>query len=605
MIWQYTPYVWPLIVTAGFAAGMALYAWRSRHTVPGAIPLTILMLAVAHFSATYVLEIGSVEVGLKVFWAKVETAGTLAIPAAWLAFALQYTGQGRWLARRQLLLVGAALLIVLALVWTNESHHLFWSDVIVDSSGPYPALVPTLEMGYWLIAVYNIVCSAAATALLVQFMVRSRGLYRRQVAALVVASALPIVADVLSVVAAEQIRFDFTPLSFTLTGMVLLWGLFRYRLFSIVPVAREQVIESMRDGVIVIDDSGVLVDLNRAAQQIIGAPAAQLTGRPAEQVLGDLLQAAGARNPDIPGQAEITVVREGTTRHYEWESVPLHGWRGQTRGQVITLHDITEIRRASRELERAKAAAEAASRAKSTFLANMSHELRTPLHSIIGFSELLQEEAQDQGNVQLHTDLGRIAAAGRRLHELLGDVLDLSKIEAGRIELYLESFDVADLVGEVMTTAQPLAQERGNVLRLECPDDIGRMLSDQAKVRQVLLNLLGNAAKFTERGTIVLSAARERNTSADDWIRFEVSDTGIGISEEQMPNLFRAFAQADPAIAQQYGGTGLGLAISQRLCQALGGEITVTSQLGVGSTFTVRLPASAPMSPASAGPPAG
>jgi signal transduction histidine kinase/CheY-like chemotaxis protein len=233
---------------------------------------------------------------------------------------------------------------------------------------------------------------------------------------------------------------------------------------------------------------------------------------------------------------------------------------------------------------------EVADRHKSEFLANMSHELRTPLNAIIGYSEMLQEDAADLGAEQFTDDLKRINAAGKHLLELINAVLDLSKIEAGKMELYLESFDVTGLVGDIAAVIQPLAAKNGNQLDVRCADGIGAMRADLTKVRQALFNLLSNACKFTDRGTVSLAVAREPR-DGQDWMVFSVSDTGIGMTTEQLAKLFEAFTQADAATTRRYGGTGLGLALSRRLCRMMGGDVTAESEAGRGSTFTIRLPA--------------
>jgi GAF domain-containing protein/CheY-like chemotaxis protein len=232
---------------------------------------------------------------------------------------------------------------------------------------------------------------------------------------------------------------------------------------------------------------------------------------------------------------------------------------------------------------------ELADRHKSEFLANMSHELRTPLNAIIGYSEMLQEDAADLGAEQFTEDLGRINAAGKHLLELINAVLDLSKIEAGKMELYLETFEVAGLVRDIAAVIQPLAGKNANRLEVRCPPETGTMRADLTKVRQALFNLLSNACKFTDRGTVGLAVAREA-IDGRDFMAFRVSDTGIGMTPEQLTRLFEAFSQADAATTRRYGGTGLGLALSRRLCRMMGGDVTVESVAGRGSTFTIRLP---------------
>jgi len=242
------------------------------------------------------------------------------------------------------------------------------------------------------------------------------------------------------------------------------------------------------------------------------------------------------------------------------------------------------------ELLKAKHIAEEASRAKSTFLANMSHELRTPLNAIIGYSEMLEEETRESGKSDSVQDLRKIQSAGKHLLSLINDVLDLSKIEAGKMGLHLENFEVAPLIDEMATTLTPAAAKNGNTIHVHVANTLGAMHADVTKVRQILFNLLSNACKFTDHGTISVDVD-ESKVEGRDWIRFRVSDTGIGISAKQKENLFHEFSQADASIARKYGGTGLGLAITYRFVQLMKGRISVESAPGKGATFTVYLPA--------------
>jgi signal transduction histidine kinase/DNA-binding response OmpR family regulator len=248
---------------------------------------------------------------------------------------------------------------------------------------------------------------------------------------------------------------------------------------------------------------------------------------------------------------------------------------------------------ATHEALEARDAAESANRTKSTFLANMSHELRTPMNAIIGYSEMLIEEAEDLDQQAFIPDLQKIRNAGKHLLALINDILDLSKIEAGKMTIYLESFALADMIHDVVGTVQPLVEKNANRLEVRADSaSLGTMRADLTKVRQTLFNLLSNASKFTEKGTITLSAERLCAPSgAPDRIRIAVQDTGIGMSSEQLGRLFQAFSQADASTTRKYGGTGLGLVISRKFCQMMGGDITVESTPGQGTTFTVELPA--------------
>jgi signal transduction histidine kinase/CheY-like chemotaxis protein len=256
---------------------------------------------------------------------------------------------------------------------------------------------------------------------------------------------------------------------------------------------------------------------------------------------------------------------------------------------VLSMEDVTERRRAEEKVVKAKEAAESASKTKSRFLANMSHELRTPLNAILGYSELLQEEFVEQKQSKFVADLEKIHGAGAHLLTLINDILDLSKIEAGKMELFLESFDVITMINEVASIIRPLADKNFNTLHVQRASNLGVIHADQIKVRQGLINLLSNAVKFTHKGNITIEADRQ-SFDGSERITFRVKDTGIGLSPEQIAKLFTDFTQADNLIAHKFGGTGLGLALTRRFCERMGGEVTVRSVLGEGSVFTIQLP---------------
>jgi signal transduction histidine kinase/DNA-binding response OmpR family regulator len=261
-----------------------------------------------------------------------------------------------------------------------------------------------------------------------------------------------------------------------------------------------------------------------------------------------------------------------------------------SRALVVFRDNAREIHVAREQAVQAQNAAEAASRAKSTFLANMSHELRTPLNAIIGYSEILAEDAADRGDPSSIEDLQKIQSAGRHLLGLINSILDLSKIEAGRMDVYLEQVQLGQLVEEVKIMIQPMIEKFGNRLVVDCPSDIGSMRTDLTKLKQGLINLLSNAAKFTKDGEVTLAIARKRDETGASRVAFRVSDSGIGMTQEQISRLFEAFSQADSSTTRNFGGTGLGLAITKRFSNMLGGTISVTSEPGAGSTFTMEIP---------------
>ena len=342
----------------------------------------------------------------------------------------------------------------------------------------------------------------------------------------------------------------------------------------------DNIIRSMGESLLVVDNTGSIRTANQAALSLLGYREGELIGKPAQLILD------GPPPGTCRGLGASYRTGNGALIPVLLSASAMLGESGSVEGEVWLAQDMTEHKRFERELIQAKEDAEQANRTKSLFLANMSHELRTPLNAIIGYSEMLQEDCRDRGIDGLEPDLANIEKAGKILLFLINDVLDISKVEAGKMDLCLETFDVAALLQEVMRTAAPLARKNRNRIRVACPADIGEIYADPTRLSQSLLNLISNACKFTENGVITVEASR----SSEDGIQVSVRDTGIGISPEQLGQLFQSFTQADPSTTRKYGGTGLGLVLSRKLCRMMGGDISVESKVGSGSSFTVHIP---------------
>ncbi len=345
--------------------------------------------------------------------------------------------------------------------------------------------------------------------------------------------------------------------------------------------------------IVTLDEHHAIVSCNPAFEQLFGYRQDEAVGQQLDSLITTettrseaVAYSRGALDGPVHGIGR-RVRKDGSLVDVEVLGVPVMV-EDRRVGLMGLYHDITELLAARRE-------AEAANSAKSQFLASMSHELRTPLNAIIGYSEMLQEEVEDLGHDTISSDLEKVHTAGRHLLALINNILDLSKIEAGKMDLHVETFDIAAMVAEVMTTARPLADKNRNVLEALAPPDLGSMHADLTKTRQMLLNLLSNACKFTEDGRIVLRVVRcpAEGAVEKEMVEFSVTDSGIGMTAEQMDRLFEAFSQAEASTTSKYGGTGLGLAITRRFSRMMGGDVTVQSAPGEGSTFTIRLLADA------------
>jgi PAS domain S-box-containing protein len=359
------------------------------------------------------------------------------------------------------------------------------------------------------------------------------------------------------------------------------------------------ILESALDCIITIDQHSRVLEFNPAAEQTFGYHRDQAIGHS----MPDLIIPPNYRDahkrglahyletgigPVLGRRIEITAIRSNGAEF----PVELAVSRIEAAGPPLftaTLRDITPRKEAEAELQRAKDAAESANKAKSAFLASMSHELRTPLNAIIGYGEMVQEEAADIGAVALLPDLQKIHTAGRHLLGLINDVLDLSKIEAGKMELYLETFDIAAMVKDVANTAGPTLGSTGNHFAMHIPPDFGEMHADLTKVRQCILNVLSNAAKFTKDGSVALEVIEELREGTPH-ILFRISDTGIGIGPEARQNLFEPFTQAQPGTTRNFGGTGLGLSLTRHFAGLMNGDLTLESEPGKGSVFTIDIP---------------
>ena len=613
-------FVFPLFLSAILCTIVAFLVWR-RRKAPGALPLAVLTIGTGIWSLSYAISMLYTSLAGQLFWINVSYLGIVLVPGSWLLFALEYTGQAIHTRARYIMLLLIEPVLTLVFLWTNDLHGLFRRNIYLAQNSYSLTLQSDLGPIFWAHTLYSYALSLIGTFLMVRYILRMPKAYRQQASIALLGMLTPLIGNVIYLGGLFPFpEIDITPFVFSISGTLLAWDLLRHRLVDLVPIARDKIIKGMEDGVIVIDTHLRIVDINPAALRLVGAEAQDCIGKTADQAYADYPELLDRYRGMMSGRDEITV---GPIT-LDMSISPLLDKRGYLNGRILVLRDISAYKQATTELQRqndklsalalanaelydsvqqelaerkrteealqqAKEVAEMANRAKSRFLANMSHELRTPLNAILGYSSLIKLEAAENSDTHYMQDLTRIEDAGRQLLELISNTLDLSRIEADRFELFVESFDLFEFIQSTANTARPLIERQHNKLILDLSPDLDTICSDRLRLRQVLLNLLSNAAKFTEQGEITFSAQLVQREDGDA-VCFRISDTGIGMSPEQQKGLFQEFYQVDDSPTRRYGGSGLGLVISRRLCQIMGGTMDVESQLGKGTSFMVTLP---------------
>jgi PAS domain S-box-containing protein len=574
--------------TAVITLGLSLYAWRRRALGGWAVSFAVLGLGLFIWSFFYGLEVAATTLQAKVWLAKVEYLGFVSVPVSWFVFSMQYTGRSAWLTRRRLVALCLIPCLSLILVFTNEAHGLNWAAVSLDESGPIPLLETTYGSWFWIHSAYSYALIIAGTILILQAYVRYPKAYRRQNATLVIGSSLPLLVNALTLSGVLPIpKLDYTPFAFTVSILLIANAIFRYQLFDMVPVARRTAVDNMRDGMMVLDMQNRVIDINPAATALFRQNATEMIGRSLGEFLQNQPHIIDSFRDVSEVRTEVTVHAGERDRFYELHISPLLDGQERMNGRLIVLYDITARKEAEQELARARDEALEASRFKSELLARVSHELRTPLNVILGYSEMLQEgiygplaEAQWLPTQKIIESTGFLA---RQVNELL----DLAKLEVGQLSLHPEPFAIADLVQGVHERMQVLAKAKRIALVSQVQADVPPILvGDPLRIEQILLNLVGNGIKFGREGTVTQSVF----LSDEQQIILQVSDQGIGIPPEMREAIFEPFKQVDGSLTRLQHGTGLGLAIVKQLAELMGGSITVQSEVGQGSTFTVCLP---------------
>lgn len=585
MQFQYTPYALPVILASFISLMIAFYGWQRRAS-KDALLFSFLSLALTEWLVFYALQISGANLQTKVFFGELKYIGVATTPLVWLFFAIQFAiRDNQNLTRRWMIALAIIPILTGIISVTTRWHGLFWSNPQLVQTGGFSDFSVTYGPWYWVHVAYSYLLILAGTFLVFRSLRQRQGLHRNQAIALILSVLAPWFGNILYFSGFNPIPYlDLTPFAFTITVLLLTWAIIGFRLVELAPIARGLIIDEMKDGMIVIDAQGTIIDLNPTASLMIGLSASQGIGKPIADTLAawpDLVE----RYRNVTDTLEEIPV--GAERWVELQISPLHNKRKEFLGRVIVLRDITARKEIETALSLALEQTKEASRLKSHLLARVSHELRTPLGGILGFAELLQMNSFGKLNPKQTEFVDEIIESSNYLAGIIDELLDQAQLDAETLILQNARLSVEPLFQKLNGRFTGLAAAKGLGFELQVAPNFPKALyADERRLEQILTNLLDNAVKFTTQGRVDLSI---RLADSTHWT-FAVSDTGPGILAEAQTYIFEPFRQVDDAITSRNRGTGLGLSITKQLVELMHGQIRLESEPGQGSTFTVTLP---------------
>ncbi|MFK7847642.1 MAG: histidine kinase N-terminal 7TM domain-containing protein [Rhodothermales bacterium] len=558
---------------------LILYAWPRRHfpTVPYFITGSILVFLWCLLSGIDLTFLDNLR-------ARTFINNVIYLPIAfssvnWLFFALSFIRQEKWLNWQFLLLCSIVPAITTVLAMTSTNHT--WMFGPAEASDT--SFTRDLLGWFWIHTAYSYAAILTGSVLIVRSVLGKSRIYKNQGWVMIFGALIPFSANIGYLFFRETLNIDITPLSMSASAVLFAWGIFRYKLFNLAPIARATVFDCVTDPVVVLDTSERVVDLNPSAASLMNLPKKELIGEQLSEAclfpLNELTDYGNNRD-------EIILLKDNVETCFRVSSKPITGGKGEHLGRLLMLHDITSLKKNESELKQAKDNAEKAASAKSEFLATMSHEIRTPMNGVIGFTSLLLDTDLDAEQYEF---VNTIRNSGNSLLSIINDILDFSKIEAGKVKIDNHPFTLHTCIEESLDAISHRANQKSLDLAYFVHPSVPHVISsDATRLRQILINLLDNAVKFTGSGEITLLVTTEKypkEVAAPFILKFSIHDTGVGIPEERKANIFDSFTQVDSSTTRRFGGTGLGLAICKRLVEMMGGSIGVDSIPGMGSEF--------------------
>ena len=587
---QPTPllYPWLLSVTLTFLTG--LYAFRYRRHV-AAIPFILMCFFASFWALCYIFELGATSLELKTWGVKLGYIGILGLPLSWTAFALAYSGHTSWITKRNIMLALIFPIITLIVIFTNQYHHWFFTDfgLQTDSASGLILIYDPLGWWFWLHAVYTYGILIFGSYFLVREYWEKREVYRSQIIINMTAILLPWISNGIVLAGLLPVRIDITSVMFSISILIFGWGFLRYQLLDILPVAHRAVFESISDSVIVLDPELRIIELNPATVEMFKLNIGEVLGKSFQSVFRPWVQLNDKALQTHGYHREIVLENDGEpVRWLHLYVSALRNGASTTEGHIITLRDVTSIKENESALAIARDEAMQANSFKSQLLANVSHELRTPLGIILGYTDLIVRRSYGDLTEKQVNILGRIKDSTQYLDGLVSELLDQAQLDSGKLQLSTRPFEPREVLGSVCNQLSILAEAKNLEFHYVISENMPiSIVGDSQRLKQILVNLISNAIKFTEVGRITVNiAVLPSNT---EWI-MQVIDTGPGIPEESLGTVFEPFKQLANAHKSLRKGYGLGLSIARQLIRLMGGNISLESALGKGTTFTITLP---------------
>ena len=592
MLWQYSYDVIPLVISALVSIGVAIYVLRLK-SEPWSLSYSLVMMIAGIWSAGYAFEVFSVEIKYKIIATYIQYIGVVGVPAMWLIFISQYLGRDKWVRPLNVILLWVLPLITLLLAWTSAYNKLVLHNFRIVLINSFAVLLVDHGPVFWLYVVYSYLILIIMTVIMVMAFLRSYQTYRDQMWVLIVAVVVPWIGNALYNFGLSP-NFDLTSMGFTLGGLLIVWSILRYRFLNLVPVARETVVEKMADGMIVLNLQSRIVDLNPAAQKILGCAVNDAIGAEIEKYLPDHPEIVRLLAGELEAHSEM-IITDDELLFFDLHISTLKGKRGEKSGRLIILTDITERKQAEaerekmlKEIQKANESLKKMDRTKDEFLSIVTHDLKTPLTVIIGYTGvILSGMGGGEITPQQRGMLESIKRQANSQQEMIDTILDYTRMEFGRIFVNPEKFSLKEMAGDLAEAEKMEAAKKQISITVNLPAEDVEVKADKRMMGRVINNLIGNALKYTDNGgTINVSLERH-----DNLVKLVFADTGIGIALEHLDKIFQKFFIVDTAGARERRSLGLGLTIVKSFIEAHNGRIWAESEgLGRGSRFNVEFP---------------